>query len=114
LEIPSAFARLWRDKYVVSYKFISASLRVCVKFFYEFSAQSVPAVHPISIQSTPRQAGGRTRSIAAWQIATFSAGGAADSSPRRSAVGFGRTKVISPAGATDKTVRLFSAAPAGA
>jgi hypothetical protein len=67
-------------------------LRVsAVKSFHKFSARIFPAIHLASIQSIPGQAGGGTMSIAAWQIAASSTGGAAD-----------------------KTVRLFSDAPAGA
>ena len=48
----------------------------------EFSPCIFPAIHPASIQSIPGQAGGGTTSVAAWQIAASSAGGAADSSPQ--------------------------------
>ncbi len=52
--------------------------------------------------------------MSAKLISTFSAGGATDSSPRRQPVSLVRQKSPAPAGATDKIVRLFSAAPAGA
>jgi hypothetical protein len=54
-----------------------------IKSFHKFSARIFPPIHPALIQSTPDSFGRGTRSVAAWQIVAFSAGGAAESSPRR-------------------------------